>query len=924
MTITSKTIEQNVKAIKEFDSLEFVYQLLLAYGKPKSSITRLKKGTYNLSKTEGEIYWKKKLFFRYIPTKNSKKLMAIIDEISHDKNLLRHNPRFIIVSNWDRLLAINTRDSSSLDISITEIAKHYAFFLPLAGMEKSILQVENEADVKVAERMALLYDEIIHANPNFAHDKNAIHSLNIFLSRLLFCFFAEDTKIFPRNLLTSTLTQHTQTDGSDVAQFFTDIFQAMNQDSPERKDLPSHIEAFPYVNGRLFEKKHTLPTFSAKARRLLIESGTLNWAHINPDIFGSMIQAVVHPGERASLGMHYTSVENIMKVIKPLFLDNLRKELEASVGNKPKLSKLLNRIIEIKIFDPACGSGNFLIISYKELRRIENEILTQLMHGGGKTIPSQIKLENYYGIEIDDFAHEIAILSLWLAKHQMNIEYDKIFDTRSDLIPLRDVGSIVRGNAATLDWQEVCPNVPHVNDPTSTPIQGSLIGEVSPQQKIDFSAPKYEEIYLIGNPPYQGGKTLNEYQKNDVKIAFGDTPYSKNIDYISIWFIKASRYIRNTWAIYCFVSTNSINQGEQVSMLWPPIFDMSLEIKFAYTSFKWTNNAKHNAGVTCVIVAVGQEKSKFSSEKFIKTSKLKHVVRNINAYLIGDSANIIISKRTKALANIPHISLGSMPKDGGYLVLSEKEKDEILAVNIKSQRYIRKFIGSGDFINGNIRYCLWIKSNEYNDAISNPLISRRVNQVQKFRSKSLAKSTREYAKKPYRFVQIGYKATNSIIIPRVSSEHREYIPIGYLDKDVVISDSANAIYDAEPYIFGLISSRLHMAWVRAVAGKLETRIRYSSAIVYNNFPVPLLSEKQKSAITDHVMNVLRARQNHSEKTLAEMYDPDSMPEDLRSAHIGLDEIVELCYRTRPFESDEERLSYLFKEYEKMIAKEKEK
>ncbi len=889
MTFKTKEIENKVGSIEDFSSPEFIYDLLLAYGKPKSSVTRLKlktSGTYNLSKNPNEVYWKDNLLFKYIPDSSKDDLLLAIDDLSHDEQKLRYTPRFVIVTNLERLLAIDTRDYSSLDIAAKDLTKHYAFFLAWAGMDKSAPKTENEADVRAAERMANLYDEIIHHNIEIAGTEDFIHSLNVFFSRLLFCFFAEDTNIFSKNIFTQTVAQHTQADGGDLAAFLGELFKVLDTKDDDREHLPSHFAAFPYVNGKLFTDPISLPKFSAKARRLLIECGELSWAKINPDIFGSMIQAVVHPGERAGQGMHYTSVVNIMKVIEPLFIEDLEAEYEKYKDNSGKLWDLLKRLYAIKVFDPACGSGNFLIISYKELRRLEHKILQKLNRLGLTNLQSQIKLENFYGIEIDDFAHQIANLSLVLAKHQMNLEFDELFGTHLKLIPLKDSGSIICDNATRLDWKSVCPN--------------------------DNAA----EVYVIGNPPYLGSRNQKEAHKQDLKPLA--TNY-KSLDYISAWFIKGADYIISSNSQLAFVSTNSITQGEQVAILWPNLLK-ELEIGFAYTSFKWSNNAKGGAGVICVIVNLrnksGKQKTIYSDNKYVR-------VDHINAYLAAASDTYIFRRSKPISPAMPAITFGSMPNDDGNLILSGAERDQLLYDYPEVQKYVKRFIGSAEFLRGQERWCLVIDDLSLEAARKIEPIRKRLDNITKHRLESSEKSTQKLASQPNHFYFFAHKDTDSIIIPSVSSERREYIPMGFLNKNTVISNLAYAIYNAEPYVFGLVSSRMHMTWVRAVAGRLKTDFRYSSAIVYNNFPVPSLSQTQKDAISDHVLDVLSARENHSEKTLAEMYDPDKMPWDLKKAHMGLDDIVERSYRGRPFESDEERLSYLFKSYEKLVEPQKE-
>lgn len=888
MAINLKEIEQKVKPLggkSKYDK-EFIFDLLTAYGRSSSNITRLRNGQLNISNdNQTEVAQKNVVYFK--PTNED--LYTTIDSLKSDPTVIRYSTRFVIVTDYNKLLAIDTKTNEPLDINIRDIDKHYAFFLPWAGMEKAQFVSENHADVKAAEKMSKLFDEIVASN----HGGNAdyYHGLNVFFTRLLFCYFAEDTDIFGKSQFTNAIASYTQEDGSDVSHFLTELFTVL--DIEDRTGYSSHISAFPYVNGQLFRDSRIIPEFSRKARDLLIECGAkLDWSNINPDIFGSMIQAVVNPGQRASLGMHYTSVPNIMKTIEPLFLDNLKDEINTDWDNLSKLEKVLDHISKIKIFDPTCGSGNFLIIAYKELRKLEHTILerqSELGTTNATLLGSRVHIENFYGIEIDDFAHEVAILSLWLAKHQMNMEFSKKFGVDLPLIPLKEAGNIVRDNAARADWNKVCPN------------NGD------------------DEIYLIGNPPYQGSKLQDANQKADYKYVFKDELYSKNLDYIALWFIKGARYIASTKAELAFVTTNSVSQGEHVGLMFPKIFKLGLEIGFAYTSFKWENNAKYNAGVTVAVINIRNASNK---PKQLNVNGYWHEVKNINGYLAEGRSDIFVDRKKDVLSGMPPMVFGSMPRDGGHFVLTTKEKDEIASQQSGAEKYIKKYLGSAEYIRGIDRYCLWITDTEYDKASMIPKIRERLNRVQAFRLKSDAKSTRDYALRPYRFVQISYKPTNSIIVPRVSSERRDYIPIGYLDKDTVIADSAFAVYDAAPYVFGLISSHTHMVWVRAVAGRLKTDFRYSSAIVYNNFPVPPLSDNDKANIEEKVFGVMDARENHPEKTLADMYDPDKMPDDLRLAHQQLDEVVDNIYHKKPFNSDEERLSYLFDLYEQMTANER--
>lgn len=900
-------IETNLQNLMQnFNQETFIYEFMLAFGFPKTTIARLQKGGTNMSKIDGEILLKKKLWFKPVA---SAQLYQTIDELKHNPDAIKHDPRFVIVTDYQQLLAIDTKTKDTLDIKLNDITKHFDFFLPWAGMEKATYQGENPADVKAAEKMAKLFDEIKKDNPELT-SKEQLHSLNVFLSRLLFCFFAEDTGIFTQKQFSHALNNYTQADGSDLHEYLDKIFAVMNHN--QRHDLPDYIANFPYVNGGLFRDNHPAPKFTRKSRQLLLDNGELDWSVINPDIFGSMIQAVVDTNQRSGLGMHYTSVPNIMKVIEPLFLNELKEAFNKAENEPVKLNKLLDRISTIKIFDPACGSGNFLIIAYKELRNLEIAIIKRLYELRDavsgfepyqlELIPkrqqslaatfqaslfSRITLGQFYGIEIDDFAHEIATLSLWLAEHQMNMAFKAEFGFSSPALPLKDSGNIVCANACRIDWEQVCPKQPE------------------------------DEIYILGNPPYLGGKMQNEEHKYDFECALQDPKYPRNLDYISIWFIKGSEYIGTSKQIkLAFVSTNSICQGDHVGLLWPKIFQLNIEIFFAYTSFKWKNNAKHNAGVSVIIVGLRSVSNRI---KILYRESNEIIVNNINAYL-HNSRNILVQSTDKNISKLNKMVFGCMARDGGNLFLTEKEKDELLLTNNNANKFIKQIMGSQELLHKEKRYCLWIEDNDAHEACLISFIRHRLKKVQDFRAVSKAESTRKFAEKPYRFVQISYKKSNAIIVPKVSSDIRDYLQIDFISPDVIISDLAFAIYDASAFLFGLLSSKIHMLWVKAIGGRLGMGIRYSNTLCYNTFPFPNISEKQKKLLEFHVFNVLDERERHSEKTLAELYDPDKMPAGLREAHHNLDIAIEQCYRLKPFESDEERLEYLFALYEQMTAK----
>jgi hypothetical protein len=871
-------IEINLqKLIATFNKGNFIYELLLAYGLPKASITRLKKGNLNLSKVDGEISWKKKLFFK---EEYSKDLHLSISEISKE---IKHNERFVIVTDYKILLAVDTKTKDKLDCEINELPKYYDFFLPWAGMEKAQHANENPADVKAAEKMAKLFDEIKKDNPDDSPE--FIHGLNVFLSRLLFCFFAEDTHIFEDNQFSNAIDSHTQQDGSDLNTYLDTLFTALNTSENKRDGLPEYLKAFPFVNGGLFEKEYKTPKFSRSSRSAILNSGDQDWSAINPDIFGSMFQAVIGADQRGNLGQHYTSVPNIMKVIEPLFLNELYEEFENANGNQKKLNALLNRIHNLKIFDPACGSGNFLIIAYKELRILEMKIFK----AGNMMALSGIQLSQFYGIEIDDFAGEIAKLALWLAEHQMNVEFFKEFGRTNPTLPLKEAGKIVQGNATRLDWEIGCPKN------------------------------KGDEIYILGNPPYIGSRKQKAKQKSDLAFVFNRFKKFKDLDYISIWFYKGADFIQGFNAKLAFVSTNSICQGEQVSLLWPSIFKNDVIINFAYPSFKWKNNAKDVAGVTVIILGLSN-----INEKNIRLyiDNLEKKVPVINAYLLPANKDLYIYSRTQPISWLPPMNHGNMPADGGQLLFNTKEKETLIKLEPKSEKWFKKLLTVKEHLNGRERWCLWLENITDNEIKSMPEVQKIINNVREIRLNS---SRPQLAEFPHLFAQITQpENANCVIVPRVSSENRTYLPNCFIDgtKDKV-TDSFFTIVTQEPMLFGVISSLMHMVWMKSIGGKLETRIQYSKNIVYNTFPFPQISTQRKNEITQAVFRILEEREKHSNNTLAQLYDPDKMPKGLREAHRQNDEIIEKCYRSTPFNSDEERLEYLFKLYEKMIAEEKE-
>lgn len=888
-------------------SSEFIYDLLRIFaGYGDGQVRRTKEGPGNLAK-DGKTVLIKNLV-AYCPAAvailegQCTEMYDIVNAMREDPKIAKHSPRLYITSNGVHVVAYDPKENDWYENTLDLLWKDFEFFTPLAGIEKIQFTEEAEADIKSAELMAKLFDDIRRYNN--IRDIQTVHALNIFMSRLLFCFFAEDTGLFPQeNLFSNTLKTHTKEDGSDLGEFIDRAFLAMStNDSAVLATLPKLYEIFPYVNGGLFLDRYPIPVLSRRARTLIINCGEYNWRKINPDIFGSMIQAVVTPEQRAGLGMHYTSVPNIEKVIRPLFLDTLEEEFEAACAEaREKMAKkvnpdrashrlrnLLNRLSKIKFFDPACGSGNFLIITYKRLRDLEIRIWKAIRDITNMAILPfpNITLTQFYGIEIDEYACDTATLSLWLAEHQMNVEFQKELYVLPETLPLKPSGNIVCGNACRLDWNTVCPHTPD------------------------------DEVYIMGNPPYLGSSMQDDAQKEDLEIVCGHFENYKNLDYIASWFYKGAKYIRGCSAKFAFVSTNSICQGDSVSLLWPNIFKLNEEIFFTHQSFKWNNNAKYNAAVIVAIIGL---RTISDEKKYIFQDNKSMHCHNINAYLMA-GPNVIIPRLGQPICNVPIMTRGSMPSDGGGLILDLDEFNKLREVTPQNMSPLKKYMGADDFLNDNKRFCIWIDKNDYDILNSINEYHERFEIVKNARLSSTTASTAEYANFPYLFRQPQYKPSNAIIIPGVSSERREYIPMGFVDKNTVISNAAFAVYDAYLALFAFLNSKMHNLWVRTVCGRLKSDIRYTVSHCYNAFPFPKLTTIEKEELERLAQNILNIRDENFDMTLGEMYNPESMPEELREAHHQLDRAVERIYRPDPFTSDEERLEHLFKLYDKMTKK----
>lgn len=890
----AKIFEQLEQLTQELDGDEFIYSFLTVFGFPKATISRIRNGndSRNLAKEAGHVALKNKLYFQ--PTAEKADLHALLDARLSDPAIAKHKIRFVLVTDFIRFLAWDTLSKELLDIELEELHSNYGFFLPLVGIEKAIISSENPADVKAAEKMGKLFD-LIRIQNDLSKPAD-IHALNVFLTRLLFCLFAEDTGIFAKGQFTSAIQSYTEEDGRDLDLFLDQLFTVLNSEpgSAKRQNLPVHLTAFPYVNGGLFSSDQPIPAFGKKGRRTLLECGTMDWSEINPDIFGSMFQAVIDVEQRSRLGQHYTSYSNIMKVIQPLFLDSLQAELDKQLqvtANKRArgLQALLVRMGQIKVFDPACGSGNFLIVAYKELRKLEMAVIKALEEVDPQGFAmSGLHLSQFYGIEIDDFACEIARLSLWLAEHQLNSQWQQEFGFAPPALPLRDSGNIHSGNSLRLDWNLVCPKGPE------------------------------EEVYIIGNPPFLGTLGRSDEQRTDMQEVFSGFKSLGTLDFVACWFWKGAQYIKNSRAELALVSTNSICQGEQVATLWPPIFSLGLKIHFAYPTFSWSNNARDKAAVHVVIVGLSSCPIKRNLYQNIEGDWHCKQVENISPYLVEGTIAAVIPRSKPLIANVSPLLFGNKPTDGGHLLLNRIEREQLLEKEPQAERWIKRVLGADEFLNGRERWCLWLVGISEEELASMPLVERRVQLVASTRIKSPDKGAQKLAERPHQFRDLN-NPDNYILVPSVSSERRTYVPLGFFNADVISTNLNYIIPNGTMYEFGILSSLLHNDWMRLVAGRLESRYRYSSSVVYNPFPWPEVTDAQRQEIERLAEEVLLTRAEFLGRTLAELYDPNKMPAALLAAHQALDRAVDRLYRDRPFKDAADRLSCLLARYEALVG-----
>ncbi|CAD5949947.1 class I SAM-dependent DNA methyltransferase [Planktothrix agardhii] len=806
-------------------------------------------------------------------------------------NLKEHElPKYILVSDFQKFRLYDLDTAETTEFELKDFLDHVHLFGFMAGYEKRVYKDEDPVNIKAAELMGELHDRLKEIG-------YIGHNLEVYLVRLLFCMFADDTGIFNnKGIFWEYIDLHTKENGSDLAMHIASIFHILNTSNEKRlKNLDENLAQFPYVNGKLFEETVKPATFDKPMREMLLKACAFDWGKISPAIFGSMFQAVMNQTERRNLGAHYTSEKNIQKLIKPLFLDDLYTEFEKAKGSKGKLETLHKKIANLHFLDPACGCGNFLIITYRELRDLEILILLELNKSGQLVtdISSiiQVDVDQFAGIEYDEFAVRVAEVAMWLIDHQMNLKVSNEFGQYFVRLPLKKAAKIVHGNSLRIDW-----------------------GDVVAKDKLNF---------ILGNPPFVGKHLQSRNQKEDMQLVFDYMKGLSDLDYVTAWFYKAASIIKNTRVEVGFVATSSITQGEQVYLLWNSLInDFGVKINFVHRTFKWSNEAKGNAVVHCVIIGFSlfeRPRKEIFDYESINSDPQKIIVEKINPYLNSGSL-VLISKRSKPLSNVSPITCGNKPSDDGNFIFSDVEKNEFVKKEPLAHSFFRKYIGSAELINNTFRWCLWLKDIPPVELKKMPLVLEKIDKVRKFRENSTAAPTRKTALTPSLFFYISQPDTNYLAIPEVSSERRKYIPIGFLDKSIIASNKLQIIHNANLYLFGILTSEMHMTWVRYVCGRLKSDFDYSSTIVYNNYPFPEnVSDKQKQKVETAAQKVLDTRAKYPDISLADLYDPLTMPPDLVKAHQALDKAVDLCYRPQPFVSELNRIEYLFSLYEALSA-----
>ena len=864
-----------------FDAATFGFSFAEATDNAVAAVSKLRSGATNKSdQPNGVLHGTR---FHYAPALPGLTDVTL-DALRTSKRSLKSKPAILIATDGLTIAAEHPKSGDTLHCDFAELGTQFAFFLPAAGKDRYKAAEENPVDVKATGKLAKLYDALLKTNPDWATPERR-HDMNLFMTRLIFCLFSEDVGVFPENQFSHALFSYSGNKGEHAADTLIHAFTAMNRPKADRVGLPAWAAAFEYVNGGLFAGAITAPRFDPIAFRYLRDAADLNWKLINPDIFGSMIQSIADAKARSELGMHYTSVPNIMKVLGPLFLDELDAAIDKVWDRAAGLRAQLLRLSQIRVFDPACGSGNFLVVAYRCLRDREIRILKRLgeLEANPQNVMfSSVSLNQFYGIELTDFAAETAKLALFIAEYQANARFADVFGRMPALLPLRDGGNIHCGNSLRLDWDQVCP----------PPVEG-------------------EEVYIAGNPPFLGSTYQSAEQKADLAHVFAaHVKAFAAFDFVAAWFFKASRYIRGRNAQAALVSTNSICQGQSVPALWPHLLQDDLEIGFAHRNFKWRNNASANAAVICSIVGL---RNKGKGTRRLFEDDLESVPDCVNAYLI-DGPNVYVERASENLFSLPHMNYGNKPVDGGGLIFLEDRKDKILAAHPEAARLIRRFMGSREVVQGQIRYCLWIPDDDLKFALSMPLVAEHIEATRQIRLGMIDVGGQEMAERPHQFRDFLAPKHHAILIPSVTSERRPYLPVAMVGADVIASNLNQVLYDAPEWCVALIASRLHLVWIATVCGKLKSDFRYSNTLGWNTFPVPKFTDDQLAQLSASARRILKTRYQHYPATIADLYDPDKMPDDLRHAHRDNDDLLETMYIGRPFRNDTERLEKLFKLY----------
>ena len=875
---------------EEADAKPFLVEFFNVFGISSKKVATFEYKVKKLDESEGyiDLLWKATIIIE-MKSRGKNLDKALIQVKDYLYGLKQHElPKYILTSDFDNFRLYDLEEEKTVEFKLNELVHNVQHFGYILGYQKKVYKEQDPANIKAAELMGKLHDRL----KEIGYEG---HPLEVYLVRLLFCLFSDDTTIFNKQQFQDYIEQRTSEDGSDLAARIQELFQVLDTPKEKRfKNLDEQLADFPYVNGKLFEESLPTASFDTKMRQALLDCCSIDWAKISPAIFGSMFQSVMNPQERRNLGAHYTSETNILKLIKPLFLDDLWTEFESIKRNKNKLPEFHKKLSTLKFLDPACGCGNFLVITYRELRLLEIEVLRAMNKSGQAFLNVRdillLDVDQFYGIEYEEFPARIAEVAMWLIDHQMNMLISNEFGQYFARLPLKKSAKIIHGDALLKDWENIVP--------------------------------KNELSFILGNPPFVGSKLMTQTQRDEIVKEFDNMQGSGVLDYVTGWYIKAAKYIQGTNIKVAFVSTNSIVQGEQTSILWGQMLNKyHIKIHFGHRTFKWSNEAKGNAAVYCVIIGFANfdttNKMIFEYED-IKGEAHEIKVKNINPYLV-DAKDLLINKCSNPICDVPKMSFGNMPLDGGNLLLSDEEKNEFILEEPEAEKYIKPLISAYEFLNGLKRWCLWLENIEPSELKSMPKVLKRVDLVKKFRLESVAPSTQKFATTPTLFRDRN-RPNTSILIPRHSSENRKYIPLGFFDKNYIVSDSCLFVADGNLYHFGVLMSTMHMTWVKYMCGRIKSDFRYSKDIVYNNFPWPETpSEKQIKLIETVSQRVLNARLEFPESSLSDLYDPLSMPPKLSKAHQDLDKAVDLAYRSQPLFTESKRMEFLFELYEKYTA-----